>query len=199
MPPTTGPAAALLAALALGCAAGPGAAPLSAQGTSRAAAFVEASLALSTLREDLVWMASGAALLGVKPPFSLGGAGTVVLGSRTLSGSTPGTDQELRMAFGGVVGQLELAQRDDRALWLRVLAGAGNAKLDLAVGRTQIASDNFGVVAPEVGATLRLRGPLRVGGALGYRTVFGVEDLPGLAPSDLRGLSVRLLVTVHRF
>jgi hypothetical protein len=191
---------AVAAAVGLAGVAAVGAEPLSAQASpSSAAAFVEASLGLSTLHEKAAWTASGTALLSVTPRFALGGAGTVVLGSHTLSGADPGTDLELRTALGGLVGQLELHRRDDRAVWIRLLAGAGNAKMDLAVVGTQIASDNFGVIVPEVGATLRLVGPIHLGGALGYRATFGVEDLPGLAPSDLRGPSARLLVAVHRF
>lgn len=193
--------AALLAGLAgIAWTAWVGAAPLAAQSASDpATASAEASLALTSLDGAATWMASAAALLGVTSRLSLGGAGTVALGTRVLPGSTPGTDLALRTAFGGLVGQVELACRDDRALWLRVLAGAGNAKMDLALAGTQIASDNFGVIVPEIGASLRLADPLSVGAALGYRATFGVEDLPGLAPSDLRGVSVRLLIAVHRF
>jgi len=195
-----GRAVVVLSALGLAGVAAVLAAPLSAQSSSPSAnAFAEAALGLSRLHEKAAWTASGAALLTVTPRLSIGGSGTVVLGSHSLPGSTPGNDLELRMAFGGLAGQLALLRRDDRTVWVRLLAGAGNAKMDLAVVGTQIASDNFGVVVPEVGATLRLVGPIHLGGALGYRATFGVEDLPGLAPSDLRGLSARVLVAVHRF
>ena len=187
------------AALA-GAAWAAGAAPLVAQAPGApAVASAEASLALTTLNGGAAWMGSAAAFLGLTPRFSLGGAGSVLLGTRSLPGSAPGTDQELRTAFGGLVVQLEVARREDRHLWIRVLAGAGNAKLELAPVGTQIASDNFGVLVPEVGGTIRLAGPLRVGAALGYRAVLGVDDLPGLSPSDLRGPSARVLLSVHRF
>ncbi len=174
--------------------------PLSAQSAGRpAAASAEASLALTTLDGGASWMGSATALFGLTPRISLGGSGTVLLGTRSMPGSARGTDQELRTAFGGLVVQLDAANSGDRHVWLRVLAGAGNAKVDLALVGTQIASDNFGVLVPEIGASVRLSGPLRVGAALGYRAVLGVDDLPGLAPSDLRGPSVRVLLSAHRF
>jgi hypothetical protein len=174
--------------------------PLSAQSPGApAVAWAEASLALTTLEGGAEWMGSAAALLALTPRLSLGGGASVLLGSRTRPGSAPGTDQELRTAWGGMVAQYRLARRDDRELWIRALAGAGNAKVTLALLGTQIASDNFGVFVPEIGGTLRLAGPLRAGAALGYRAVLGVDDLPGLAPSDLRGPSARLLLSVHRF
>ncbi|MHB1194144.1 MAG: hypothetical protein ACYC6F_13975 [Longimicrobiales bacterium] len=174
--------------------------PLSAQAAGApATASAEASLALTTLDGGAAWIGSATALLGLTSRISLGGGGSVLLGTRSLPGSARGTDQELRTAFGGLVVQFDAARREDRHLWLRVLAGAGNAKMDLALVGTQIASDNFGVLVPEVGVSVRLSGPLRVGAALGYRAVLGVDDLPGLAPSDLRGPSVRVLLSVHRF
>ena len=191
--------AAVVAGL-VGTAWGAPAAPLSAQSAGTpASASAESSLALTTLDGGAVWMGSATALLGVTARISLGGGGSVLLGTRSLPGSARGTDQELRTAFGGLVVQFDAARREDRHLWLRVLAGAGNAKVDLALVGTQIASDNFGVLVPEIGASVRVSGPLRVGAALGYRAVLGVDDLPGLAPSDLRGPSARVLLSVHRF
>ncbi|MBM4373302.1 MAG: hypothetical protein FJ098_16720 [Deltaproteobacteria bacterium] len=175
------------------------AAPAAAQWVDTAAVSAEASLAMTTVQGGLELMGSGAVLLGLTPRFSVGGGGSVLLGPRELPGSTRGTDQELRLAWGGLVVQLDVARRDDRHVWVRILGGAGNAKVDLAVVRTRIASDNFGVFVPEVGGSVRLRGPVRLGAALGYRAVLGVEDLPGLVPADLRGPSARVLLSVHPF
>jgi hypothetical protein len=164
-----------------------------------APAMAEASLALTTLQGGAEWMASAAALFGLTPRLSLGGAGNILLGTHALPGSARGTEQELRAAWGGLVIQFEVARRDDREVWIRVLAGAGNAKVDLALLGTQIASDNFGVLVSEIGGSVHLVGPLRAGAAVGYRAALGVGDLPGLAPSDLRGPSARVLLSVHRF
>lgn len=174
--------------------------PLAAQSAdARASAWAEASLALTALEGGADWMGSAAALLQLGPRVSLGGGLSMLLGPRTLPGSDRGTDQELRMSYGGLVVDFHVARRDGRDLWLRLLGGAGNAKVDLAVVGTQIASDNFGVVVPEVGGSIRLWRPLRLGAAIGYRAVLGVDDLPGLAPSDLRGPSARVLLSLHPF
>ncbi len=176
------------------------AAPLAAQGAGGpTTASAEASLAITTLRGEGAWLASASALLGLTPRLSLGGAGSVVLGATDLAGSVPGSDLELRVAFGGLLAQLLVLEEGDRSVWLRLLAGAGNAKVDLAAVGTQIAADNFGVFVPEIGVTVRLVGPLRGGAAVGYRTTFGVEDLPGVAPSDLRGVAARVSLSLHRF
>lgn len=175
------------------------AAPAGAQWVDTAAVSAEASLAITTVQGGAELMGSGAVLFGLTPRLSVGGGGSVPLGARALPGSTRGTDQELRVAYGGLVVQLDLARRDEWHLWVRVLGGAGNAKVDLAAVRTRIASDNFGVFAPEVGGSAYLKGPLRVGAAVGYRAALGVEDLPGLVPADLRGPSARVLLSVHLF
>ena len=179
---------------------GAAAAPLAAQSSdARAAAWAEASLSLTTLEGGADWMGSAAALLQLTPRLSLGGGASMLLGPRSLPGSDPGTDQELRVSYGGLVAQLQVARRGDRDLWLRLLGGVGSAKVDLAAAGTQIASDNFGVFVPEVGGSVLLRKPLRLGAAVGYRAVLGVDDLPGLAPSDLRGPSARVLLSIHPF
>lgn len=143
--------------------------------------------------------ASVAALLGVSDRISVGGMGSILLGMRTLPGSVPGTDAELRTALGGVVVQVDLGGDPTWSVWLRLTSGLGNAKQNLAVAGTRIAADNFGVLLPELGITHRLTGPLHVGAALGYRATFGVEDLPGVSSADLRGPSGRLLISLRHF
>lgn len=202
-----GPWSGLAGAVLAGAAAVALAAPLAAQSMAGeppaasppATASLEASLALTTLQGGASWMGSATGFLGLIPRLALGGTGSVLLGSRSLPGSARGTDQKLRIAYGGLVVQYEVAHRGDRSFWVRLLGGAGNAKVDLALVGTQIASDNFGVLVPEIGGSVALFGPLHVGAALGYRVALGVEDLPGLAPADLRGPSARVLVAVHRF
>ncbi|NJD20860.1 MAG: hypothetical protein FIA95_16450 [Gemmatimonadetes bacterium] len=179
MPPTSRPVASRptrpgvapggKVALALAWAIGAGAPlPLAGQAVEAAtAASAEASVALTTVVGELSWMGSGEVLVDLTPRFSLGGAGSFLLSARSLPGATRGNDRELRIAFGGLVAQVELSRGKGRRFWLRVLSGAGNAKVSLALVGTQIASDNFGVLAPEVGASLPLIGPLRAGAALG--------------------------------
>lgn len=185
---------ALLAAAAAAFIASPtalvGQAPAAAAGAS-----AEASLGATALHGGASWTASAAVLLGLTPKLSVGGSGTLFLGTARLA---PGSDLTLRTAFGGLVAQLTLAELPGLSFWLRALAGAGNAKVDLAAVGTRIAADNFGVFVPEFGGTMQIAGPLSAGAALGYRAVFGVDDLPGVRPSDLRGLSARILLVLRR-
>jgi len=165
----------------------------------RAWSALEGSLALTSLHGDASWMGGVTGLLGLGHRLSVGGGGMAALRTTRLPGSGPGSDLELRVAFGGLVANVRVMEAEGTEVWARVLAGAGNAKLDLAVARTQIAADNFGVLIPEIGATLAVAGPLRAGAAVGYRATFGVEDLPGVGALDLRGFSARILLAVrHR-
>lgn len=187
------PAAMALAALA--CVA-----PLPAGAQeAMAPARLEAALGATSLHGDASAQAAASLLVGVSRRFLVGGTGSLVLGTRTLPGSVPGSDLELRTAFGGLVGQFALADGGRHELWLRLTLGAGNAKLDLAVVGTRIAADNFGVVVPEIGGGLRVTDAVHLGAALGYRGTFGVEDLPGVSPSDLGGPSARVLLSLRRF
>lgn len=175
------------------------AAPVAAQDAMqrRASSSVEASLALTRLHGHAAWMSGITGLLSLGNRVSLGGAGSVAMEAQRVPGAVPGSDLDLRVAFGGVVGQFLVLDAGDREAWVRILAGAGNAKLDLAVAQTQIASDNFGVIQPEVGGSLRLHGRVRAGAAVGYRITYGVEDLPGVGAPDLRGPSARVLLSFH--
>lgn len=172
--------------------------PLTAQ-EAPAPALLEVSGGATTLHGDFSALGSGSLLLGVTDRIAIGGAAHVVLGTKDLAGATPDSDTGLRVAYGGLLTQLTLSRTPRHSVWLRFLAGAGNAKMDLAVVRTLIAADNFGVLAPEIGGTVRLKGALHVGVALGYRSVFGVEDLPGLTSLDLPGPTGRVLLSARVF
>ena len=123
----------------------------------------------------------------------------MMFGHRRLAGTVRGSDLDLRMAYGGLAAQWQLAEGDRRALWLRALAGVGNGTMDLAVAGTRIAADNFGVFAPELGGNLLSDGPFQAGLSVGYRAVFAVEDLPGVTASDLRGPYLRAHLTYRLF
>lgn len=174
--------------------------PLSAQsGGTSAFVDVEASVGGTTLVGDVEPTATFSILLDLAPRLEIGGTGTFLFGSKTLSGTTAGSDVVMRFAYGGFLARFLLSRQEDRPLWASVLLGAGNAKLSLAVVKTPLAADNFGVVVPELGGSLRLAGPLHLGAALGYRATFGVEDLPDIAPEDLQGVTARLVVSLRHF
>jgi len=166
---------------------------------ARAGGRFDLSLGATPLHGDASALATASVLVGVAGRLYLGGTGSAFLGKRTLAGSAPGTDLELRSAFGGLVLHYRLTPPEGSDLWLRLTAGAGNAKVDLAVARTRVAADNFGVLEPELGLSRHVAGPLHVGVAVGYRATFGVDDLPGVSPADLRGPTARVVLTALRF
>jgi hypothetical protein len=186
-----------LPALALLLLGGPQA--VAAQTTdSRAHASFEAALTETRVLGAGSTLLGGAALLTLGGRLSFGASGALMASSSTLESS--GSDLEFRMAYGGVLLQFTLVgKEEDRYVALRGLIGAGNAKIKEPVAGFEIGADNFGVLAPEVVGTLTLVGPLQAGLGVGYRHVFGVNDLPGVAPDDLKGFSagVRLSVRIQ--
>lgn len=196
-PPTPRRVSAALAVACLAMCAAPPDAVAQQDPQRRASATLEGSLALTSLDGGASWMAGATGLLCLGYRLSLGGSGFLALEPRRLAGSAPGSELDLRVAFGGLTAQLDLVETGGREAWARLLVGAGNARLDLAAARTRIASDNFGVLQPEVGGTVRVGRRVRAGAAVGYRVTFGVEDLPGVGGVDLRGPSARLLLALH--
>ena len=166
---------------------------------SPAAALFEGSLVTTVVKGDLTGMGGGAILVGLTRRLMVGGAGAFMFGQRRLAGTVPGSDLDLRMAYGGLVAQWQLAEHGDRALWVRTLAGVGNGSMDLALVGTEIAADNFGVFAPEVGGRLLVNGSFQAGLSAGYRAVFAVEDLPGVTAADLRGPYLTAHLTYRLF
>ena len=151
----------------------------------RARASLEVSMAATTVRESTKASAGAAGLLNLGNRFAFGAGGTIMLGPSAMEGG--GLEQDLHVAYGGVILQVTLAGSPRRHLALRALAGSGNAKIKLAVGGAEVSADNFGVLQPELLGTVTIMGPLQMGAGLGYRHVFGVDDLPNVTPADLKG------------
>lgn len=139
-------------------------------------------------------------LLGADARLRFGGAGWVLLGTTAVPSGNPGSPYELRFAYGGLVGELVLVETERGALSLRTLIGAGNAKVtSVPIMTTLIGADNFGVFEPELAGAWRLHRGLHITAAAGYRFTFGVEDLPGVSPSDLRGPSLRTGLAIRTY
>lgn len=182
----------VLAILLLG---GPG--PLLAQDADAPAqASVEAYWVGTTIQGSAESMVGGAALLTLGGRLAFGAAGAFMLGSSTVESSGAGTDLALSLAYGGLLLQARLAGTSERYVAFRTLFGAGNAQLDRLDVGAGVAVDNFGVLEPELVGALTLLGPLQIGVGVGYRHVFGVEDLPNLTAQDLRGFSGRIRLSV---
>jgi len=162
-----------------------------------AQASLEASLDGSEVLGSAVGFVGMAGLLSLDGHFGFGAAGSLMLGSITVESAGAGSDLDLRLAYGGMLLQMVLAGSRDRSLALRTLVGAGNAKIKDTVYGLEIGADNFGVVEPQLVGTTSLAGPLRLGAGVGYRYVFGVEDLPGVVAADLRSFSARMRLEVR--
>lgn len=158
---------------------------------------LEGSYRLSRLQGRSAKMLGGAALLTLGPRISFGLAGWSLFKPITV-GQTGGVEN-FGFAYGGAVGELRLATRNRYQAKARLLVGAGNGKLTLPVVGTEIESDNFGVMEPELVGSMRVVGPLRLTAAVGYRMVYGVQDLPGIAQRDLWGWTTRVSLGLHLF
>lgn len=169
----------------------------SAQQERAAQAMVEAGLRTTSMHNRAVGMAGGAVALRVGHDFFFGGAGYLMI--HPLDLSRPGSALELRMAYGGLLTGIRLHD-GPRLRWAaRLLLGAGNAKAVVPVVGTELRSDNFGVVEPEVTASIRVMRLTSVRLGAGYRFVYGVQGLPRVTPAQLRGSFVGLSVAFGQF
>jgi hypothetical protein len=124
--------------------------------------------------------------------FAIGGAGLALTGNVVESS----TGFELGMGYGGLTLQYWHPWIRGLAWEANLLLGAGHAEVRSPLTGNEVGSDNFSVVEPEVGLSLTTLPWLRVGGSLGYRMAWGVEDLPQVAVDDLRSLSLSLTLRV---
>lgn len=167
-----------------------GAQPAGAQdSTGRAGLDIEAGIRATSFRSEFSWMGGGSALVRPWHGLALGGGGWMLMGSRRIDPDSPGGGLRLRVAYGGLVAATPLPGPGRTEADLRVLLGAGNARIELSAPRAEIAADNFLVVEPEVGITMIVAWPLTARVSLAYRFVGGVEDVSGVTARQLRGLS----------
>lgn len=168
---------------------------------SGARATVDAGFRPTLLAGRASVLMGGSGLLGVGGRVMFGGGGWIQVGESELD--TGGSDAgfRLRLAYGGLVVDWLLADREAWRITLRTLLGAGNGKVFLAAGgvAAETGADNFGVVEPEVGIQRRLIGRLHGSAGVGYRVVFGLEDLTGVADGDIRGPSLRVGLALRNF
>jgi hypothetical protein len=161
-----------------------------------ASAALEASVTLSTVRSEPSFFAGGRGLLSTGGRVALGGAGWILATDASIPTGNPGADLRLLVAYGGIIAEVAVLDGTPVRAFVRTLVGAGSARVELPVVATEIAADNFAVIEPEAVILRRLRGALGIGAGLGYRFVFGVEDLPGVVSGDLSGPSASLFLRV---
>jgi hypothetical protein len=141
-------------------------------------------------------MLGGEASLHFSGHWSIGTAGGALLNAVpvTESGADLGTD--LRMGYGGVLFGYEARTRHTVSLAGRLLLGAGHASIRAVPVGNELGADNFLVLEPEVVLWIRAAGPVHLGFSAGYRTVFGVQDLPTLVGDDLEGTSLTIVLLI---
>ena len=186
-------------ALSLGP-AGPLAAQESeASSTPRGAeAHAAAALRVTPLRDGTEVMAGGELLLTRAGSLSIGASGWFLLTDHPILGDIAETDLDLRVAYGGLVVR-QRALEGPTSVSVGLLLGAGNARISLVAVETEIAADNFGIIEPEVVLERSLTARLGVQARFGRRWVYGVEDLPQVAPSQLAGWSLTAGATFGAF
>ena len=141
-------------------------------------------------------MVGGDMRIGLDASTSVGGAGWVLVTPSEIDGEVTGSELQLAIAYGGVLVERRLTGPGTVGLGLRLLLGAGNAKVSLPVVDTEIAVDNFGVIEPELVGAWNSTRWLQLRGQIGYRFVYGVEDLPQVGPRDLRGATLTFLASL---
>jgi len=166
-----------------------------------ARASVDAGFRPTLLAGGAAVLVGGSGLLGVGGNVMFGGGGWIQLGEANLDTGGSTTGFRLRLAYGGLVVDWFLGDRAVGQVTLRALLGAGNAKVFLAAGdiEAETGADNFGVIEPEIALHRRLVGPLSGTAGVGYRVVFGLEDLTGVSGSDIRGPSLRVGLALRNF
>ncbi len=143
--------------------------------------------------------AGGVGLLDLGGRVAFGGGGWILLGQSKISAGSADADRDLKVAYGGVVVDMELLRNHRWDVRARALVGAGNGKISLRVAGVQLAADNFGVVEPEVCGSWHLSPNASLVGTLAYRYTFGVDDLPNVSENNLRGISLGVGFAVRSF
>jgi hypothetical protein len=119
----------------------------------------------------------------------LGGGGVALTKRIQLAGAESSTGFDLGAGFGGIY--LRYIERTNHRLTPEggLFLGAGHAEVTDRMVGLEIGADNFFVIEPEAALGYRVFRRLHVGVSLGYRFVWGVQDLPLLASGDFRSLT----------
>jgi len=161
-----------------------------------AMARIEAHAGLSGLRGSVAGMFGGAVLVGLGGRTWLGGAGYA---SAQVEYMVPGRGtSQVRMGYGGLTVEFEVADRSEGTWSAAALAGGGNADASDPLVGVEIGSDNFFVVQSVVRLRRPLRGPFGFAGEVGYRRAFGVQDIPGVDNGSLSGVTASVSIYALR-
>ena len=119
---------------------------------------------------------------------AIGGGGLALMENVELVG----TGFDLGMGYGGLTLRYWIPWSSRVTGELGILLGAGHAQVRSLVTGTEVGSDNFGVVEPELSVLITTLPWLHLGASGGYRMAWGVEDLPRVAVNDLRSFTASI-------
>jgi len=126
----------------------------------------------------------------------VGGGGAALSRRVEITGSESATGFDLGVGFGGIYVRYAAARWGAIAGEWGLLLGAGHAEVNDRLVGLEVGADNFMVLAPEAGLTYEVFRELHLGVSVGYRYVWGVEDLPLLSSEDFRSVTGTLSVRV---
>lgn len=161
-------------------------------------AWVGPSLLVTEISHQVSTLAGFEAGLTIRGRLRLGGGGHTLIRSveLTRSGTTP---LDLSLGYGGVVAQYLIRRRGDWSLGAGALAGGGAARVRDPVSGAELGSDNFVVVEPRIEAALLLRSFVRLSLSVRYRAPMGVDDLPRVGSTQMRGLGAAIGISFGSF
>ncbi|MFC1575411.1 hypothetical protein ACFL5A_02030 [Gemmatimonadota bacterium] len=122
----------------------------------------------------------------------VGGGGMALLERVDLAGTVADTGFDLGMGYGGLVLRYFLPLPLGATGEMGLLLGAGNADVRDHLAGRKLGSDNFQLLEPDLAISYPLLEGLFVTGSVGYRLVWGIEDLPTVNDKDLRSLTAAL-------
>ncbi|TVP57431.1 MAG: hypothetical protein EA351_05880 [Gemmatimonadales bacterium] len=139
------------------------------------------------------------AAIHVSPWLSFGGEAAVPMGEVRTTAETSPDRSELTLRYGGIrvgVRRPSLGEADPWAL--SFLLGTGTARVTSSLLNTELGADNFLIFEPAVERRVSTVGPVELRGAAAYRIPIGAEPLPGVRPSQLRGVSITLSLSLRK-
>jgi hypothetical protein len=127
---------------------------------------------------------------------ALGGGGLAMLENVELVAATSGSGFDLGTGYGGLQVRYWQPLPKGFALEGGALLGGGHAEVTDLVQGIELGADNFFVVEPETTLFYDLFSRVHLGVAVGYRFVWGVEDIPLVTSDDLRGLTAAFTLKI---
>jgi len=123
---------------------------------------------------------------------AVGGGGVTILHRVEIEGSEGGTGFSLDLGYGGLILRYWEPLAGPLVGQAGLLLGAGHAEVRDQLTRREVGSDNFLVSEAEMSVFYPLFSRLYLGVSGGYRLTAGVDDLPGVSPTDLDSFTATL-------